>query len=195
LRYLSCLAGLALAFATSSAAATIELLGFVQDDDKYTNVLPVAQSGRVDIDVTGNRDGLYSDVYRGTSLAGVTPFNSIQARGTLTYARAGGDGRSFTLIWGTVDAYNVLAVSGDTGREVISGDMILNLMNNPSYGVSNVIVRITPDIPFSTVILGSGRNSFEHAFNPPELEDFQSSSLGGSIHLQKVAVRITPSVR
>ena len=152
-------------------SAEVILIGVVEDDDQFSNVLPVSVQGSADLDVVGSRPGLYADVYEGTSLAGRTSFNSIRGGSSVTYALSGMSGEAFTLIWGTVDVYNVIQVVGPAGQQdVVTGQDILNLMDNPAWGVSNVIVKIRPDAGWEKIILTSQRNSFEHAFNPPELE-------------------------
>lgn len=159
----------AFALAAPASAATVTVLGFVQNGDSFTNIAPDAQSGTVDLNVTGNSQNIYADIYEGTTLAGVGKYNSVQTGGSLTYNLAGAAGDFFTFIWGTVDSYNTLTINGDGGAtDVVVGNDILAL---PGYvnGVSNVIVKIMSDIKFNSVTLTSSGNSFEHAFNPPEL--------------------------
>lgn len=158
-------AAVATLVASSAGAATITVLGAVQDGDAYTNIIPVSTSGDVNVNVTGSDPNNYSDLYSGTGLVGVTPYNSISTNGSMTYALAGAVGDSFTFIWGTVDTYNFISF----GKETVSGSDLLALLEGTGQGTSNVIVRITADSAFSDVTLTSGGNAFEHSFNPPEI--------------------------
>jgi hypothetical protein len=159
----------ALAFAAPASAATVSFIGFVQNGDSYTNIAPDAQSGDVDVNVTGSSDGLYADIYAGTDVAG-TPYNSVRTGGSLTYNLTGVAGSIFRFIWGTVDDYNTLTINNTGGgTEVIGGELIKTLAGGVAQGVANVIVEIKADSAFKSVTLTSSGNSFEHAFNPPEL--------------------------
>ena len=151
--------------ASSAGAATITVLGFVQNGDAYTNVTPVSTTGVVDVGITGSSSGLYADAYGGTDLAGRTAYNSVRGGGSMTYDISGLAGDSFTLIWGSVDDYNYVDFGGDT----VGGSSVLAALAGIGQGAANVIVRITADSPFSNVTLRSDGNAFEHAFNPPEL--------------------------
>ena len=154
------------ALAVSSAnAATITVLGFVQNGDKYTNIAPVTHTGPVNLGVTGSISGLYADTYAGTDLAGVTAYNSVGAGGSMTYGISGKVGDSFTMIWGSIDNYNFL----DFGSETVGGADVLALLDGVGQGAANAIVRITAASPFDNVTLRSDGYAFEHAFNPPEL--------------------------
>jgi hypothetical protein len=159
------------AFATAvpASAATVSLLGTVQNGDSYTNIAPDATSGGVNLNVTGSVGGVYADVYQGTSLAGIGKYNSVRNGGSMTYNLIGKAGAFFTFIWGTVDSYNKLTINNvGGGTEVVLGDTIKALGGFPQ-GAKNAIVSITATDAFDSVTLTSTGNSFEHAFNPPEL--------------------------
>lgn len=159
--------------ASAASAATFSIVGAVSDGDQYTNIAPVAVNN-ADLNVTGSLSGVYADIYSGTDLAGVTAYNSVQAGGFATYDLAGAIGDTFTLIWGTIDDYNFLDVVGDS---TISGSDVLaaaaaffGIDEGQVRGLSNVIVRVTAESPFTAVTLRSTTaNAFEHSFNPPEL--------------------------
>lgn len=159
----------AAALAVPASAATVSIIGFVQNGDQYTNIAPDAQSGPVDLDVTGSVPSVYADIYRDTTLAGIGKYNSVQTGGSLTYNLIGAAGNFFTMIWGTVDDYNLLTINNaGGGTETVDGALIKTL-GGYSQGVANVIVKIIADHAFDSVTLTSTGNSFEHAFNPPEV--------------------------
>ncbi len=159
----------ALALAAPASAATVTLIGTVQNGDTYTNIAPNATSGTVDLNIVGSVGGAYADVYQGTSLAGVGKYNSVRTGGSMTYNLMGMAGDFFTFIWGTVDSYNTLTINNvGGGTETVVGDTIRTL-GGYEEGKKNAIVKITATNAFNSVTLTSSGNSFEHAFNPPEL--------------------------
>ncbi len=159
----------AMMMAAPAFAATVTLIGTVQNGDSYTNIAPDATSGTVDLNVTGSIGGVYTDVYQGTTLAGVGKYNSVRNGGSMTYNLIGKAGDFFTFIWGTIDSYNTLTINNvGGGTEVVVGDTIKALGGFPQ-GAKNAIVQIAATNAFDSVTLTSTGNSFEHAFNPPEL--------------------------
>lgn len=159
----------AIALVAPASAATVTIIGYVQNGDSYTNIAPNAQTGVVDLNVTGSASGAYADIYRDTTLAGIGKYNSVQTGGSLTYDLIGKAGDFFTFIWGTVDDYNLLTVNNTGGGTETIGGALIKTLGGYSQGVANVIVKITADSAFDSVTLTSTGNSFEHAFNPPEL--------------------------
>jgi hypothetical protein len=158
-----------IALVAPASAATVTVLGFVKKCDSYPNIAPDAQSGRVDLNVTGPQLNVYADIYQDTTLAGIGAYNSVRTGGSLTSNLMGKAGDFFALILGTVATYNTLTINNvGGGTEPVDGNAILNL---PGYlaGLSNVIVKITADFDFDSATLTSSGNSVEHAFNPPEL--------------------------
>lgn len=162
-------AAAALALLASSASAATISATYPVGNVLLSNVAPTANSGPVNLDVSGSAANLYKDVYFGTPNAGQA-FNSVRPGGSVTYTLAGVAGTVFSLIWGTVDVENFLTLSNG---EVISGADVLAALgiapDSGSDGVDNVVVEITADAAFTSVSLTTGVIAFEHSFNPPEL--------------------------
>lgn len=168
MRFVYALAAIvSVALAVPASAATVSVVGVVQDGDYFTNVLPAATSGNVGVGVSGSAPR-QRDLYEGTTLAG-NPFNNIKRNGSMTYSLSGYAGSAFALIIGSVGRFNFVTLNGKDGvTDVVTGAEILAL---PGYvkGMPNVILKIVSDIKFSSVTLSSRTNSFEHSFNPPEI--------------------------
>jgi len=163
-----------LAAAAPASAATVQVLGTVQDTDVFTNVLP----DLIDVindtafeGVTGSVDKKYKDVYTGTSLADKTPYNAVLIGGTMTYV-LNPVTKIFTMIWGSVDPLNLVTLNlVGGGTESITGQNLLDQTDIPvNAGSTNVIAQIFSSSFIESVTITSGVNSFEHSFNPPQVD-------------------------
>lgn len=163
----------ALSLVAPASAATIQVLGAVQDGDSYTNLTPTTyfESGvTAFVGVTGSLAGNYRDVYSGTDLEDVGAYNAVKIGGTMTYALAAA-AKSIRLIWGSVDGRNNLLLNLVGGNsELVTG---FDILNNPDVqvdaGTTNVIVQVWSLFDIESVTMTSDVNSFEHVFNPPEI--------------------------
>jgi hypothetical protein len=163
-----------LLFSAPAYAATVQVIGTVQNGDDFTNTIPDLFSVAGDtalVDVTGDLAGSYKDVFTGTDLAGLEPFNSVKRNGgTMTYILAAGV-KNFRMIWGSVDALNILTLNllGGGTEEVTGANVLANPDVDVNAGQTNVVVQIASLFAIESVTLTSGVNSFEHVFNPPEV--------------------------
>ena len=168
------LAVASLAAAAPASAATVQVLGTVQDTDLFTNVFPDVIDVINDTafeGVTGSVNNKYRDVYTGTALADTTPYNAVLIGGTMTYV-LNPVTKVFTMIWGSVDALNLLTLNlVGGGTETVTGQDLLDQDDIPvDAGSTNVIAQIFSTSFIESVTITSGTNSFEHSFNPPEVE-------------------------
>lgn len=107
-------------------------------------------------------------VYSGSvNAVAITPFNTSSKQDYLVAQPSGGvtityttAQTSFALLWGTVDTFNSLVFSTDSGT-IITGTQIENADPSLTLGVSNVEVLLSNIPSFKSITVESTSSAFE----------------------------------
>lgn len=115
---------------------------------------------------TGNAAGQFQSPFNSNALTDTDSFFAApkDAPGSFTF---GSERISFTLLWGSIDSYNIL--SFDNGFSITGTELIaeLGLGGTPDNFEEVALVTFDFENPFTTVtFLSDGRNAFEFAMAP-----------------------------